>query len=239
MRVPVRWSSMGVQRAMAFALGASALACGARTERATIVPLPQVETDAKPVSISDGTPSSGRLSRRNYVMDPARSHFDVFAADILTGEHKMSFDHWEAFVTVESKATIDVRVAMASASVDVPNATAYVKQNLLEVHRFPTATLSGILSKTKGPPDEHVVEGVAIIHGVKKGLRFLGTLKQESEGYRFRTSFVISRKEFAIRYQPLEPFLKDDVRIVVDAFAKAVTEELKPASDPERAAEAD
>ena len=68
-------------------------------------------------------------------------------------------------------------------------------------------------------PNEVVVEGTTELHGVKKDLTFTGLLRQDGEDYRFNAAFVLDRQTFGIRYGPVEPFLKDDVRLVIDVVA--------------------
>ncbi len=60
---------------------------------------------------------------------------------------------------------------------------------------------------------------------MQRGIRFSGTLRPENDGYRFATSFVVSRKEFNIHYAPLEPFVRDDVRVVLSLYAKPRAED--------------
>lgn len=216
--------------AWAGALLLATTACGSSVQRATIVPAKEpsaAPAAPQPSSTGDneqptatGRPLEIKPASREYIVDTARSHFEVFGKGTVAGEYKMSFRTWEARVYIEpNHPRIKVRVETSSVQMDLVGGTGLVRTKLLESDRFPLARLEATMSRTEGPPEEHLVEGIADLHGIKRGLRFLGTLTQEGEGFRFKTEFILSRKEFDIHYRPIEPFLKDDVRIVVDAIA--------------------
>jgi len=181
------------------------LGCASRVQRAEVAGLAEAPAPA--------------VEARSYVVDAARSTFAVYAVDVFGAEHRMRFGRWEATVDVGTTSHLVATVDMSTVEIDTPAATGTVKRHLLEVDQFPTATLDASLSRTHG--DEHVVAGIADLHGVRRSLRFVGTLRAEGDGYRFKTEFVLSRKAFRIRYAPVEPFLRDDVRVVLDAFAHA------------------
>lgn len=160
-----------------------------------------------------------RPAAKAYDVDIARSTFAIYGADVFGGEHRMSFKSWSARVDIDDAPRIHASIDTASVEVETAGAAGVVRRHLLEVETFPSATLEATLARTSGPPAEHAVTGMAELHGVKKTLRFVGTLRQEGEAYRFTTEFVLSRKAFGIRYGPAEPFLRNDVRIVIDAYA--------------------
>ena len=209
---------MRIRRAFSLLLGGAVACGGAATQRATVVPAAAVAASA---GASVGPrPLEIHPTARSYRIDPKRSRFEIFGTDIFGVEHRMTFATWQARVTFEPAPRITARIETASVVVDFPGATGTVKSSVLEVERFPFATLDATLARTEGPAAEHVVEGVADLHGVQKTLRFFGTLTAEGDAYRFTTSFVVSRKDFAIRYAPVEPFLRDDARVVIDALAR-------------------
>ncbi len=111
---------------------------------------------------------------------------------------------------------------MLSVDIDMPRGRQTVKVHLLEADRYPTSTLQATMRRTGKKEGEHLVEGVTELHGVRKGLRFTGQLSPEGDSFRFTAEFVISRKDFKLHYRPIEAFLKDDVRIVIDALAVPV-----------------
>ena len=188
-------------------------ACGgSATQRAAVVPTPIVPAGPRPLEIHP--------TAKSYRIDPKRSRFEIFGTDVFGAEHRMTFKTWQARVTLDPTPRITARIETASVVVDFPGATSTVQAHVLEVDRFPLATLDATLARTSGPPDQHVVEGIAELHGVQKTLRFFGTLTEEGDAYLFRTSFVVARSEFGIHYAPIEPFVREDVRIVVDALAR-------------------
>lgn len=208
------------------------------TQRAVVSPEPRAtspspapgtrQTEGKPLEV---TPTALR-----YNLDPQQTKLEMFASDIVTGEHRAFFQRWRGHVDIVPAAVsetdgaastpapsigaITAEIDTDSLVVDLAGATDFVKDKLLEVRRFPRATLTATLRRGDGPlPTQHIVQGIADIHGVKRHIRFVGDLTKEGGSYRFKTSFVISRKDFDVRYGPVEPFLKDDVRILIDGVA--------------------
>jgi len=205
--------------------------CGSSGQRAVVTPLAVQPTKPRAVAEAEGSPLVEAPKAHRYNLDPARTKLEMYASDIVTGEHRGWFERWKGHVdivpandgpkeSIPKVALIVAEIQTDSLVVDLAGAADFVKQKLLEVQRFPRATLTATLSKTDGDiPSEHVVQGIADIHGVKKQIRFVGDLTKDGESYRFKTSFVISRKDFDISYTPVEPFLKNDVRIVIDGVA--------------------
>lgn len=199
-----------MRRALPLVLVLAAACGGTKVQRAAVVA--SAPAGPRPLEIH---PTASR-----YRVDAKRSRFEIYGTDVFGSEHRMTFKSWDAHVTLAPTPRITAKIETESVVVDFPGATGAVQKHVLECAKFPVATLDASLARTDGPPAEHVVEGVAELHGVKKTLRFLGTLTEEGDAYRFETSFVVSRKEFDIHYAPMEPFLRDDVRIVVNAVAR-------------------
>ncbi|MBX3215156.1 MAG: YceI family protein [Labilithrix sp.] len=202
-----------------------------------------------PAAAAVGAPAPARPleilpAARVYEVDPSRSRFELYGMDVLGGEHMGTFGAWRARIEIAPMPRIAATVDTGSIEMAMAGATGILKSYLLETHRYPTATLAATLRRTDGVPEEHVVEGTATLHGVAQAIRFFGRLTPEDDGFRFTTDFVLSRKAFDIRYTPLEPLLRDDVRIVLDAFARPALEDAsaRPASEdasaPPRPAEA-
>lgn len=166
-----------------------------------------------------------------YVVDPARARFDVYGAGTIAGRYRLRFPEWRAVVVLREDRTaeLDVRVVTRSVQVDKTAATGIVKNHLLEVERYPVATLKAKLRPTDAS-GAYDIDGVADLHGVQQPLRFAGRLRQDPDGYVFHTEVKISRKAFNLRYTPIEPLVKDEVKIVVVALIRAETG--APAEEP-------
>lgn len=187
--------------ALAFVL----VGCGAGIESATV--LPAMAPDL--ASAKAGT------SAERWVAVPARSRIDVVGVDVMGGKHPVTFDRWTGVVTIGPPNRVVVDIQMASARGESEMITRILKYDLLEVDRYPTATLSGTID------DKGLVEGNAAIHGVEKGLRFHGTLTREGEEYRFVARFKISRDVFKIHSDASwDGLVKDDVHIYADIRAR-------------------
>ena len=191
-------------------------ACGAPTQRAA-VSAPQPQTAAP--ALVDVHPAA-----KDYDVDTSRSRFEVWGKDLISGNHEITFTRWKAHVQlVDDVPTIDADVDATSAEVDLPGATAIVRDHLLEAQKYPHATLHATMRSTGRKKNEVVIEGESELHGVKKELRFTGILRQEGDRFRLNAAFVVDRQEFGIHYGPMEPFLRDDVRVVLDVVAVATT----------------
>src|SRR4051794_13216379 len=119
--------------------------CHSKVQRATILPSPA------PASSASQSPADFRKGTRRYVVDRTLSRFELYGADVFTGEHRGRFHSWTAEVILEAgQATITATVETDSIELDMPGATGVLKRSLLETHRYPTATLSGTLSPTSG-----------------------------------------------------------------------------------------
>jgi len=177
--------------------------CGAGVQQATIT--------APTADVASAAPAAGE----RWVLVRERSRMDVVGVDVMGGKHPVTFDRWSGVVVIGPPNRVTFEIEMASAHGESELVTRLLKYDLLEVDRFPTATLTGKI-------DEHgVVEGNASIHGIEKGLRFHGTLVREGAEYHFTARFKISRDAFAIHSQASwDGLLKDDVHLYVDIRAR-------------------
>lgn len=190
------------------------LACGPSVPRA-VVEVPRVE-------VTVPTEPEGDTTVRRYVADPRRSRLEVHASSTFTGWQRITFDRWSAKVVRGKVVRVSVNVDMTSLKISLPDpAESVIKTRLLEVHKFPLATLEGTIHAIHGGavPDagEITVEGLAHLHGVRRAIRFVGSLAPDGAGYRFRARFLLSRVDFDIGFHDSwDTFLGDDVRIVLD-----------------------
>lgn len=200
-------------------------ACGGSTQRAAVSAVPAGPPRA---AATEDAPV--------YVVDTTRSRFEVWGEDIMSGDHRITFGRWRASVRKTKEPEIHAEIAMCSAMIDMPRAIGILRYELLQCDRFPGSTLDATMKPTGAKPNEQMVEGISVLHGVKKKLRFTGLLSEEGQGedrhYRFTAAFIISRKSFDIRYGPAEPFLKDDVRVIIDVVAVPAARAPQPPSRP-------
>lgn len=179
-------------------------ACGSSVPRAAVV---------APTAPLSRQAAEGETAKR-WVVKPAQSKFEVVGVDVMGGHHEVTFARWKATVITGTTNKVFVEVDMTSAQGESELVTRLLKYELLDVERFPTATLEGRIQ-------DGVVEGNATIHGVTKGLRFRGVLQREGDTYRFVARFRISRDVFGIHAKASwDGLVKDDVHIHVDARAR-------------------
>lgn len=199
------------------------VACSGSTQRAAVSAAPA----------GHARPEADEVAPE-FVVDTARSRFEVWGEDIMSGDHRISFRRWSARVRKTKEPEIHAEIDTCTAEIDMARATRILRYELLECDQFPRSTLDATMKPTGGKPTEQAVEGISDLHGVRKKLRFTGLLSEEGTGadrhYRFTAAFVISRKTFNIRYAPAEPFLKDDVRVIIDVVAVPAAQ--APAAPP-------
>ena len=197
-------------------------------QRAALVPAPSA-TSAPAVTTRRALDFDPPLLR--YVVLASRSRFEIYASDVITGEHKASFSRWRATIETRPTPKIFMDVDLESLQLDIPAAESTVKYRLLEIDKYPRGLFDATIARTDNPAPEHAIEGLLELHGVKRHLRVVGSLVPEGDGFRFKTTFKISRLLFEIRYGgPLERFISDDVRIEVDALAKPERVEVEEAN---------
>lgn len=156
---------------------------------------------------------------KRFVVLGHRSHLDVTGHDSVLGNHALSFARWWAHIEADPPRIV-VEIDLRSLHSDEGFVTSIVKDHLLEVDRYPHATLVGSLSATSRA-GEIVIDGVADIHGKQIPLRFVGQLRAEGDGLRVHASFDMSRRAFDLSYAPAEAFLDDRFHVSVDAVASA------------------
>lgn len=203
------------------------VSCGTHTQRATV--------GAKAPAAA---PLPVQPAARDYEVDTKRSRFEVWGKDVFSAEHRITFGAWRAHVTTGATITIAADVDMTTATVDLQGADGLLRRHLLEADRFPHATLHATMRSTGRLPDEVLVAGTTELHGVTRDISFTGLLRQSGDEYRLSARFVLDRQAFGIHYGPVEPFLHDDVRIVMDVVAVPVTSEGGSTAPPARPGDA-
>jgi polyisoprenoid-binding protein YceI len=189
-------------------------------QRATLT-APVVVAPAE--TVNPETMSAASSSATRYVIRPQGSSVEVFAVDIVTGNHTLVFHDFRGSLVVEDpgatgRLTLDVDLRTVTSTSEL--VTEIIRDELLEVYNHPRARLVAALQPGR-EPDERVVQGNMLLHGVERGIRFVGTLRREGEGYRFTTAFDMSRSGFGIRRDPdLDWMINDDFRVQFDLLAK-------------------
>jgi polyisoprenoid-binding protein YceI len=162
-------------------------------------------------------PLALRPGAKRYIVLGRRSRLEIKGHDSVLGDHVLGFERWWARIEAEPPSIV-VDIDLRSLHSDEDLVTSITKDHLLEVERYPHATLVGSLAETNHR-GEIVIDGLADVHGKKIPLRFVGAISEEGDGYRFRASFDMSRRAFDISYTPAEPFLDDSFRVSVNAVA--------------------
>jgi polyisoprenoid-binding protein YceI len=176
-------------------------------------------------------------STKRYVIRPHGSSVEVYAFDIATGGHTLVFRDFRGSLAVgDSAATgkLTLNVDLRTLTTRSEMAEGIIKDELLEVYAHPRARLTAALGPGE-ETDERVVRGNMLLHGVERGISFVGTVRREGEGYRFSTVFHMSRSAFAIKRTPeMDWMIFDDFRVEFDLLAtpEVVTVEIMDADSP-------
>lgn len=168
---------------------------------------------------ASAAPASAETSQTQYAVDTAHSRLDISGHDSVLGNHSLTFDRWSAHLdarAIPAKLVFDIDLASIRSS--EPMVTRIVSDHLLEVAKYPRATLVATLTPTT-TPGVISIDGSATIHGKTNPLHLTGTLRQEGKGYRFDASIDISRSAFDLTYAPVEAVLDDRFVVTVSAVA--------------------
>jgi polyisoprenoid-binding protein YceI len=109
--------------------------------------------------------------------------------------------------------------------------TSIIRSELLEASVHPRAIITASL-RAGSDATSRVVEGSLLLHGVRRGLRFTGTLRRRGDGYRLSGSFDMSRSAFGMRrVRDLDWMIDDVFHVELDLLARPekVTIEVGPA----------
>ena len=159
---------------------------------------------------------------RHFAIHPEGSNVEIDAVDIVMGPHTLRFTRFRGTLVPEEaggtgKLTLDVDVRAVRTHREL--STSIIKDELLEVDRFSHARIT--LSLRPGrDPDERVAEGGFELHGVVRGVRFVGTLRRRGERWRFIGAFEASRRAHDIRRTPdLDWMILDEFLVRIDLLA--------------------
>jgi len=171
-----------------------------------------------PAAAAEESPLSLHPGAKRYVVLGRRSHLDIRGHDSVLGDHSITFSRWSARIETEPPR-IEVDIDLRSLESSEGFVASILRDHVLEVDRYPHATLVGSLAGTGGRGGDIVIDGIADVHGKRVPLRFNGAIREEGTGYRFKASFAMSRRAFDCSYAPAEPFLDDTFHVTVDALA--------------------
>jgi polyisoprenoid-binding protein YceI len=192
---------------------------GSKVQRAATVPV----TEAPHVSPAPPPDSFGVLAKR-YVVHHERSRLEVLASDSILGDHVITFDRWRAHVDTSPSLSIALVVDVTSLRMEPPKLGAWLQEHVLETRRYPQMKLDATMRIVDAREGTASVEAIAEVHGVRRALRFNGVVTRHGEAFRFRSEVMVKRQDFKL-YAPkvVDPFVKDDITIVVDAVATPET----------------
>jgi polyisoprenoid-binding protein YceI len=165
------------------------------------------------------TPAVAETSAAPYAVDTVRSSLEISGHDSVLGNHTLTFDRWSARIDgslLPAQLTFDID--LTSLRSNEPLVKSIVSNHMLEVAKYPHATLVATLSPTS-TPGVIAIDGSATIHGKTNPLHLTGQLRQEGAGYRFDASIDISRKAYDLTYAPAETVLDDRFVVTVSAVA--------------------
>jgi polyisoprenoid-binding protein YceI len=203
---------VAVRRRTVPALVAPLLALAA-TGCAPATPRAAPGRDGRAIAPSDPSAEGGRF----VAGAGGRSRLLVRTRDVVTGRHVVRFEQWRAVLVTTPEPSVSVEVDMHSLRTSSETVEAFLKNDLLEVDRYPKATLVGKLS-ANGDAGEYVVDATLVLHGVEKQIRFKARLTRRPTSYRFFAIFELSRTDFDIRRpDAADGWIDRDVIVTIDA----------------------
>jgi polyisoprenoid-binding protein YceI len=159
---------------------------------------------------------------RHFAIHPEGSIVEIDAVDMVIGPHTLKFTRFRGTLVPEEaggtgKLTLDVDLRALGTHREL--STSIIKEELLEVDRFPHARIKLDLRPGRDP-DERLAEGSFELHGVARGVRFKGTLRRRGERWRFTGGFEASRRAHDIRRSPdMDWMILDEFAVRIDLLA--------------------
>jgi polyisoprenoid-binding protein YceI len=159
---------------------------------------------------------------QRFAIRPDGSILEVFVNDLATGPHTLTFTRFRGSLVPEEPGgtgTLTLDVDLRSVRTDSETVASIIKEELLEVDRHPHARIAATLRPGRAP-DERRVEGNVLLHGVRRGLRFSGTLRHRRARWYLSGEFVMSRVAHEIRRTPdLDWMIADEFLVKLDLLA--------------------
>jgi polyisoprenoid-binding protein YceI len=159
---------------------------------------------------------------RRFAIRPEGSLLEVDVNDLATGPHTLVFPRFRGSLVPEGPGgvgSLTLTVDMRGVRTDTESVTEIVRDELLQAYRYPHARITASLYPGGGP-DERRVEGNVLLHGVRRGLRFTGTLRHRRERWTLSGEFEMSRTAHEIRRSPdLDWMIRDEFLVRLDLLA--------------------
>ncbi len=185
---------------------AHALACGPGVQRAALSP-----------ALAEGKVADAEPAREARLVLAPESRVVVAAKDVARGTHPLRFDKIRGKLRVGPAGAGHLRFELDMATLRGENGFAEsLAQSMLEVNRFPHATLVARIEPAEAP-DTRLVTGNVVVHGVERGISFKAKMKQDGEAWRLHAVFELSRSAFGIKADGAwDPLIRDDFRVTFD-----------------------
>ena len=205
-------------------------ACGGGpgAQRAILAPTVVSTAELAPAATAD-----------RYRIDAASSTVDVVGSDSVTGEHPAHLPAMQGTISREGEAlrvhfVLDMRELQAS-----PDVQDQMRNELLEVKKFPECTFA---SKAIVPSGGHAeVTGNLTLHGVTHAITFDANVKSTPKAVDVVADFTLPRTQFDIhRHDSWDGLIHEEIRVHVSlhAIADPTAPVPAPAASPSAAASA-
>ncbi len=158
---------------------------------------------------------------KHFTVRREGSTIEVVAGDVITGDHVLTFDRFDGVLLAGEGAadgTLQLVVDLRSMKSDAKDVEEVIKNDLLEVEKFPDAALDAAIRRGDG--EERTIAGNLRLHGVSKGIRFTATIHPEEDGYRIGAEFKVERQAFGIHAPKFDSLVYDDLRLRLDLLAR-------------------
>lgn len=152
------------------------------------------------------------------------SRVELHASDVAGNYLTARFWRLEGFVDAERGMALSLRLDASSLAMSPVVLTPYVRDDLLDADRFPTATLEGSIREVDPAKRSAVADCTIELHGVRRPVRLEGTLENEGAAVRFFGVGHVRRSDFGVRTAgETEPLLREDVRVMINVLARPLS----------------
>ena len=172
------------------------------------------------------------LTAGEYHVDKSRQNLVKFVSDAPIEDFEGVTDKIDGYIYWEDEdltknSVLYFEVDLNALDTGIGLRNRHMRENYLHTDKFPTTHYTGKIIKAVNVSDTEVevtTEGEIFIHGVKKSLPVVGTLKKEESGiYHIEINFVVALTDFDIEVPSIMFYkIDENMDLILDFYVMKI-----------------